>query len=757
MLKALLTFEHLDDTEVTYYQGAVTAAAVTAAESGHLTLLKEINDFEETDCGQLSWEGPCKAAAEWEDLTMIEYLLKRRAEYGDGENARQVLEIVADIMQSAAGQGHMSVVEWMMAWFRAWSDEEGDWEDVDYFPRAVLKSAKGGHLPNVQFLIPYLSRNELPAVIREALKEAAKHGNLSVVEYLLMINGDLMIVAREKLRHTQGAFDAAAEAGQLAIVKFFEERKLGNSFEALAKAAEGGHLDVVNYIVDLEGTGYNVESMIYERVESLNPMTGAAARGHLDVVQRLLWDHDIRLHGTYEAFAGAAGNGHLDVVKWFVQNWESLNASATTAMQAAAENGHLPMVEYLLGADIGAEAKDGVVEAARKGHVEVVEYLLKTYSVLEEVKDGALCEVAKTWHITPESERDHLVRIMRSLLLDGASQNRAKEENRENAQYLDEALLNVSVAKPADPAETYQPKLEPGWMCKHEQSEHSYFISYRVAADADIAVALHGHLMEMDPNAHIFRDKECLVPAQSWETGFMQGLLRSKVVIVLCSSHSLERVRAAHWEADNMLLEWEHALKMTNLLDDENRPRTQILPILITRGDEPSFRFGVDYPKWLHRHEKSPHRRTIYDTVTTISGLQGVQINRNNLRVGFEKISEALKARTRSNNSPGQIEAFTMKMIEGGDVATCKEARELLERLLSTVSNRILKIEETDPQPITPTLVSVPTVVPAQREPLPSIVPVQRKEALKTAPKRSKSWRDWAPWLRGRAGSNATL
>lgn len=72
-------------------------------------------------------------------------------------------------------------------------------------------------------------------------------------------------------------------------------------------------------------------------------MDGAAANGHLDVVQ---WLHENRQEGcSIRAMNHAALNGHLEVVKWL---HEVRRGSCTnSAMDNAAKNGHLEMVKFL--------------------------------------------------------------------------------------------------------------------------------------------------------------------------------------------------------------------------------------------------------------------------------------------------------------------------------------------------------------------------------------------------------------------------
>lgn len=48
---------------------------------------------------------------------------------------------------------------------------------------------------------------------------------------------------------------------------------------------------------------------------------------------------------------------------------------------------------------------------------------------------------------------------------------------------------------------------------------------------------------------------------QNWKDSFLNGLMGSKVIVLLISVESLKDVKEAHQKPDNMLLEFETALK----------------------------------------------------------------------------------------------------------------------------------------------------------------------------------------------------
>ena len=74
-------------------------------------------------------------------------------------------------------------------------------------------------------------------------------------------------------------------------------------------------------------------------------MDRAAEGGHLSVVE---WLHANRPEGcSIEAMDRAAGQGHLSIVEWLHANRSE--GCSTEAIDSAAESGHLSMVEWLLG------------------------------------------------------------------------------------------------------------------------------------------------------------------------------------------------------------------------------------------------------------------------------------------------------------------------------------------------------------------------------------------------------------------------
>ena len=99
-------------------------------------------------------------------------------------------------------------------------------------------------------------------------------------------------------------------------------------------------------------------------------------------------------------------------------------------------------------------------------------------------------------------------------------------------------------------------------------TKYDCFINYRVAADADIAEKLFLYLKTA--NVHAFLDKKCLKNGEKWKDGFLSGLKRSKCFVALVSRSALTKVRDAeqNHSYDNVLLEYETALNVSEIVDD---------------------------------------------------------------------------------------------------------------------------------------------------------------------------------------------
>ncbi|KAA0147080.1 hypothetical protein FNF31_07655 [Cafeteria roenbergensis] len=133
------------------------------------------------------------------------------------------------------------------------------------------------------------------------------------------------------------------------------ENSLDDGFTALIKAAQGGHPDTVEVLLD-RGADLEVKSW-----DGFTALMKAAQGGHKDTVEVLL-DRGADLE---------------------VKSWDD-----STALTMAAEHGHRDTAELLLDRGADLEAKDGdgskaLMKAAQGGHKDTVEVLLDRGADLE--------------------------------------------------------------------------------------------------------------------------------------------------------------------------------------------------------------------------------------------------------------------------------------------------------------------------------------------------------------------------------------
>ena len=98
-----------------------------------------------------------------------------------------------------------------------------------------------------------------------------------------------------------------------------------------------------------------------------------------------------------------------------------------------------------------------------------------------------------------------------------------------------------------------------------QKPKFEVFISYRVAEEKELALALYTKLTEM--GIKVYLDKNCLIDGKAWEDGFIEGLISTRIFIPLLSRNAINHPDIA-WQnfsqlksdsrCDNVLL--EHAL-----------------------------------------------------------------------------------------------------------------------------------------------------------------------------------------------------
>lgn len=145
---------------------------------------------------------------------------------------------------------------------------------------------------------------------------------------------------------------------------------------ALMQAAEGGHIDVVKYLIQSEA------AVDVRDTKGSTPLSLAATYNRVDVVQYLVTECAAEDH---EAFVVAAAKGYLDVVKILAPQYDinGVGDDGETAVIRAAASGHTETVRFLV-TECGANVNDSGISgrcplhvAAMGGHIETARLLAK--------------------------------------------------------------------------------------------------------------------------------------------------------------------------------------------------------------------------------------------------------------------------------------------------------------------------------------------------------------------------------------------
>jgi ankyrin repeat protein len=166
----------------------------------------------------------------------------------------------------------------------------------------------------------------------------------------------------EKCKWDTYTFNAAAEQGNLEMVKYCVANGCPVNELACACAAKYGHLECLKYLHEVAKAPWDLD---------WRTAWMAAENGHLHIleylVERKFDDFDD------DACAFAAENGHLNCLKYLHEvakaPWDSRTASW------AAKNGHLHILEYLVECKFDYFDEKACYDAAENGHLDCLKYL----------------------------------------------------------------------------------------------------------------------------------------------------------------------------------------------------------------------------------------------------------------------------------------------------------------------------------------------------------------------------------------------
>jgi ankyrin repeat protein len=222
---------------------------------------------------------------------------------------------------------------------------------------ALRSAVKRGHSEMIKMLIDRGSGG-----IDEALHVSAKKGQLEMVKFLMARGAD--VNRRVDVDYSGGSLNGAipplrraAENGHLDVVEFLVDNGAKDFNGSLWSASRGGNLEVVKFLADKGG----------ENLDFDEALSFAASHGHLEVVDFLLNKAPKKLDRTLHT---AAREGHLEIVKFLVEKGAK---GLDNAFLPAAERGHLEVIDYLL--DRVDDPKKAVLYAYQYGSKKVVDFL----------------------------------------------------------------------------------------------------------------------------------------------------------------------------------------------------------------------------------------------------------------------------------------------------------------------------------------------------------------------------------------------
>lgn len=302
------------------------------------------------------------------------------------------------ILLRAAGRGHTEVVKVLLD-NGADPNLRSNWTGCG---TALSAAARNGHTRIVKMLLNKgADVNYAEPFAREPLYAAVYSNNVETVKILLERGAqvkagfrttpeqraaDVMPVQNPPARSRRGPsaetlLQIAGWRGNPEMIKLLKDH--GAEVTSLTVAAIlGERLEVERFVTqgaDVNKTGEGNDT----------PLTGAARKGHTEVV-RLLLDKGAEVnkgrdHDGWTALRGAAQRGHKDIVELLLDNGANVDErdeTLWTALMGAAWEGRLEIAKLLLdrGAGVNARNKgDGspLMMAVTKGHTHVVQLLLE--------------------------------------------------------------------------------------------------------------------------------------------------------------------------------------------------------------------------------------------------------------------------------------------------------------------------------------------------------------------------------------------
>ncbi|KAI5838211.1 hypothetical protein DFP73DRAFT_600316 [Morchella snyderi] len=393
------------------YEGGSDLLGLTplfgAVRGGHIAILKQLLDNISADASTAGpppyyWSGGLVAAATGGHLEIVKLLLNwsSGASTERSGNASATWASISfeqggkvlgwcKSLDAASRAEHINVIGYLLdhAICRQIFAHESRFNSWRGFAVEVLRTAlshciKRGR-PELLELILHAHNNE--ETLNEALKEAARAGNIGIVRLLLTRGGAVASVGKK-------ALEAAAQGGNIKIFRLFLTlyNQLGGAAApshggrakqeglqtSLKQAIRGGHSAIVKFLLAQDG------------VDPAGGLGLAADTGNIEIARLFLeWRSDVGTWPITTALSVAASRGHTGVVRLLLRHKADVNTPTPsgehlmTPLEAACKAGSSETVFLLLrkGHTIKRPSQTrptALYHAARRGHTGIVKLLL---------------------------------------------------------------------------------------------------------------------------------------------------------------------------------------------------------------------------------------------------------------------------------------------------------------------------------------------------------------------------------------------
>eukprot|EP01133_Synstelium_polycarpum_P002604 gene2604-2990_t len=359
---AVLEYLHTNRSE-----GCTVRAMENAAEKGDLSMVIYLDTNRTEGCTEWAMDN----AATNGHLSVVKWLHFNRTE-GCTTNA----------MDDASLGGHLDILTWLH-----FNRTEGCTE------RAMASAAVNGHLS----IVEYLSKHRTEGCTEDAMDWASSDGHLDIVTWLhfnrsegctesaiddAAMNGDMDMVSFLHHNRSEGcstrAMDSALIRKQYEVLRFLAENRsegfyeefiihaaqynnhyarsllqpehLGKWHEALLEAIEYGHIEWVQYTIDL-GTKEIIDISTEEYIKALEH---ACTFGQLEILKLLIshWTALFPIEDSYPIsflLLNACQYDHMPIARYLIDNNNRLDiGSQQRIVEAAIMESRLSIVKFLV-------------------------------------------------------------------------------------------------------------------------------------------------------------------------------------------------------------------------------------------------------------------------------------------------------------------------------------------------------------------------------------------------------------------------